>query len=192
MDDHRPWHAVIIAEGEDASGKTGEATEGEGRTSAPAAKADTSGTDMDIPDEAADAPYSHKAHRAMDAADTLEDCYVCAAGMIATMTVNADAMATQAKKGYLAATDVADYLAKKGLPFRRAHEIVGHLVLLCDQRGCDLEDLTLDDFKAESDLFESDIVECLNLPAIVAARTTFGGTAPEAVRVQLAAAKAQL
>ena len=129
---------------------------------------------------------------AMDAADTLEDCYVCAAGMIATMTVNADAMATQAKKGYLAATDVADYLAKKGLPFRRAHEIVGHLVLLCDQRGCDLEDLTLDDFKAESDLFESDIVECLNLPAIVAARTTFGGTAPEAVRVQLAAAKAQL
>lgn len=100
--------------------------------------------------------------------------------MIATMTVNADAMAAQAKKGYLAATDVADYLAKKGLPFRRAHEIVGHLVLLCDQRGCDLEDLTLDDFKAESDLFESDIVECLNLPAIVAARTTFGGTAPEA------------
>lgn len=129
---------------------------------------------------------------AMDAADTLEDCYVCAAGMIATMTVNADAMAAQAKKGYLAATDVADYLAKKGLPFRRAHEIVGHLVLLCDQRGCDLEDLTLDDFKAESDLFESDIVECLNLLAIVAARTTFGGTAPEAVRVQLAAAKAQL
>ena len=129
---------------------------------------------------------------AMDAADTLEDCYVCAAGMIATMTVNADAMATQAKKGYLAATDVADHLAKKGLPFRRAHEIVGHLVLTCEQRGCDLEDLTLDDFKAESDLFESDIVECLNLPAIVAARTTFGGTAPEAVRVQLAAAKAQL
>ena len=192
VDDHRPWHAVVIAEGEEASGKTGEASEGEGRTSAPAAKADASGTDMDIPDEAADAPYSHKAHRAMDAADTLEDCYVCAAGMIATMTVNADAMAAQAKKGYLAATDVADYLAKKGLPFRRAHEIVGHLVLLCDQRGCDLEDLTLDDFKAESDLFESDIVECLNLPAIVAARTTFGGTAPEAVRVQLAAAKAQL
>lgn len=62
-------------------------------------------------------------------------------------------------------------------------------MLLCDQRGCDLEDLTLDDFKAESDLFESDIVECLNLPAIVAARTTFGGTAPEAVRVQLAAAQ---
>ena len=55
-----------------------------------------------------------------------------------------------------------------------------------------MEDLTLDDFKAESDLFESDIVECLNLPAIVAARTTFGGTALAAVRAQLDAAKAQL
>ena len=129
---------------------------------------------------------------AIDSAKTLEDCLQCAAGMIETMSIKPENMLKQAKLGHLAATDVADYLAKKGLPFRRAHEIVGHLVLLCDQRGCDLEDLTLDDFKAESDLFESDIVECLNLPAIVAARTTFGGTAPEAVRVQLAAAKAQL
>ncbi len=122
---------------------------------------------------------------AMDAADTLEDCYRCAAGMVATMTVHPEAMMAQAQKGYLAATDVADYLAKKGMPFRRAHEVVGHLVLLCDQRGCDLEDLTLEDFKAESDLFEADIAGCLNLEAIVAARTTYGGTAPDAVRVQL-------
>ena len=122
---------------------------------------------------------------AMDAADTLEDCYRCAAGMVATMTVRPEAMMVQAQKGYLAATDVADYLAKKGMPFRRAHEVVGHLVLLCDQRGCDLEDLTLEDFKAESDLFEADIAGCLNLEAIVAARTTYGGTAPDAVRVQL-------
>lgn len=129
---------------------------------------------------------------AMDAADTLEDCCMCAAGMIATMTVNADAMAAQAKKGYLAATDVADYLAKKGLPFRRAHEVVGHLVLKCEQQGCDLEDLALADFQAESDLFESDIVACLNLPAIVAARTTYGGTGHDAVGVQLAEATAAL
>ena len=122
---------------------------------------------------------------AMVAADTLEDCYRCAAGMVATMTVHPEAMMAQAQKGYLAATDVADYLAKKGMPFRRAHEVVGHLVLLCDQRGCDLEDLTLEDFKAESDLFEADIAGCLNLEAIVAARTTYGGTAPDAVRVQL-------
>ena len=79
---------------------------------------------------------------AIDAARTLEDCYTCMAGMISTMKVNRDAMAAQVNKGYLAATDVADYLAKKGLPFRRAHEVVGHLVLLCDQRGCGLEGLS--------------------------------------------------
>ena len=126
---------------------------------------------------------------AIDAAKTLEDCLVCAAGMIETMSVKPESMRAQAKKGYLAATDVADYLAKKGMPFRRAHEVVGHLVLLCEQRGCDLEDLTLDDFRAESELFESDIVNCLDLESIVAARTTEGGTGGEAVRAQLALAK---
>ena len=126
---------------------------------------------------------------AIDAAATLEDCMNCMSGMISTMKVNEDAMATQAKKGYLAATDVADYLAKKGLPFRRAHEIVGHLVLLCDQRGCDLEDLTLDDFKAESNLFESDIVNCLSLRDIANARLTEGGTGHDAVAAQLSKVK---
>lgn len=121
----------------------------------------------------------------MDACKTLHDCYTCMAGMIATMTINKDAMAAQAKKGYLAATDVADYLAKKGMPFRKAHEVVGHLVLLCDKRGCDLDDLTLDDFKAESDLFESDITQALNLEAIVAARTTYGGTGNSVVAEQI-------
>ena len=129
---------------------------------------------------------------AIDAAKTLEDCCRCAAGMIETMQVNADAMRAQAKTGYLAATDVADYLAKKGMPFRRAHEVVGHLVLLCEKRGCDLEDLSLEDFKAESDLFEADIAGELDLESIVAARTTFGGTGHAAVREQMAAAKAQL
>lgn len=121
----------------------------------------------------------------IDACKTLHDCYVCMAGMIATVTINKDAMAAQAKKGYLAATDVADYLAKKGMPFRKAHEVVGHLVLLCDKRGCDLDDLTLDDFKAESDLFEADITQALNLEAIVAARTTYGGTGNSVVADQL-------
>lgn len=129
---------------------------------------------------------------AIDAAKTLEDCYTCMAGMIGTMQVNADAMMAQAKKGYLAATDVADYLAKKGMPFRRAHEVVGHLVLLCDQRGCDLDDLTLEDFKAASDLFEADITGALDLKSIVAARTTEGGTGHAAVEAQMAKALAQL
>ena len=111
---------------------------------------------------------------AIDAAKTLEDCLVCAAGMIETMAVKPESMCAQAKKGYLAATDVADYLAKKGMPFRRAHEVVGHLVLLCEQRGCDLDDLAVADFQAESDLFEADITSALDLDAIVAARTTEG------------------
>ena len=101
-------------------------------------------------------------------------------------------MRAQAKKGYLAATDVADYLAKKGLPFRRAHEVVGHLVLVCEQRGCDLGDLSLADFKAECELFEADITGALDLESIVAARTTEGGTGHAAVRVQLAQAKEAL
>ena len=126
---------------------------------------------------------------AIDAAKTLEDCLVCAAGMIETMAVKPESMRAQAKKGYLAATDVADYLAKKGMPFRRAHEVVGHLVLLCEQRGCDLDDLALADFQAESDLFEADITSALDLDAIVAARTTEGGTGHAAVAEQLTLAK---
>ena len=80
----------------------------------------------------------------------------------------------------------------KGLPFRRAHEVVGRLVLRCEQQGCDLEDLALADFQAESDLFEADIASCLNLEAIVAARTTYGGTGHAAVREQLTEVKASL
>ena len=121
----------------------------------------------------------------IDAARTLEDCYNCMAGMISTMTVHPEAMRSQAAKGFLAATDVADYLAKKGLPFRKAHEIVGHLVLLCEQRGCNLEDLTLEDFKSESDLFEADITSALDLDAIANARVTEGGTGRDAVLAQL-------
>lgn len=115
---------------------------------------------------------------AFDAAKTLHDCLVCAAGMVATMKVNEDAMAEQAGKGFLAATDVADYLAKKGMPFREAHAVVGHLVLACEKRGCGLEDLSIEDFKEASELFEEDIVSCLGMADIVSARTTEGGTAP--------------
>ncbi|WP_139650512.1 argininosuccinate lyase [Raoultibacter phocaeensis] len=128
----------------------------------------------------------------IDAAHTLADCLVCMEGMIETMRVNEDAMREQAKKGFLAATDVADYLAKKGMPFREAHEVVGNLVLTCEKRGCDLDDLTLADFKAASGLFEEDITSALDLESIVAARTTIGGTGHEAVHVQLAQAKETL
>ena len=129
---------------------------------------------------------------AIDAVRTLEDCYTCMTGMISTLTVNADAMGASAGKGYLAATDVADYLAKKGLPFRRAHEVVGHLVLLCDQRQCGLEDLALEGFQAESDLFEADIVNMMDLRAIADARVTEGGTGRTALADQFAAVESGL
>ena len=128
----------------------------------------------------------------IDSAKTLEDCLQCAAGMIETMQIKPDNMMAQAKKGHLAATDVADYLAKKGLPFRHAHEVVGHLVLLCEQRGCNLDDLPLEDFKAASPLFEEDITSALNLESIVKARTTEGGTGNSVVRQQLDQAKTVL
>lgn len=129
---------------------------------------------------------------AIDSAKTLEDCLQCAAGMIETMSIKPENMLKQAKLGHLAATDVADYLAKKGLPFRHAHEVVGHLVLLCEQRGCNLDDLSFDDFKAASPLFEEDIVKALDLPSIVAARTTEGGTGEAAVAQQMEKTKAAL
>ena len=129
---------------------------------------------------------------AIDSAKTLEDCLQCAAGMIETMRIKPENMLKQAKLGHLAATDVADYLAKKGLPFRRAHEVVGHLVLLCEQRGCNLDDLSFDDFKAASPLFEEDIVKALDLSSIMAARTTEGGTGQAVVAQQMEKAKAAL
>ncbi len=122
---------------------------------------------------------------AIDAVKTLHDCLTCATGMVSTMTVNPDAMMSQAQKGHLAATDVADYLAKKGMPFRRAHEVVGHLVLKCEKQCCNLDELSMDDYKQESDLFEDDIKEQLDLRSIVNARNTFGGTGHEAVTEQM-------
>ena len=122
---------------------------------------------------------------AIDAAKTLHDCMLCTGGMIETMALNEGAMRASAQQGFTAATDVADYLAKKGMPFREAHAVVGRLVLMCEQQGIGLEDLTLDQLKSASDLFEEDIAGALDIDAIVAARTTYGGTGHAAVRVQL-------
>ena len=129
---------------------------------------------------------------AIDAAKTLEDCYRCMGGMLQEMQVNADAMWDACNVGYLAATDVADYLAKRGLPFRKAHEIVGHLVLECEQRGCNLEDLSLEDFQRECDLFEPDITDVLSIESIVDARDSYGGTGRVAVEAQIEEMKAVL
>ncbi len=128
----------------------------------------------------------------LDAAHTLGDCMAIMAGMLDTMKVNDDVMLAQAGTGFSAATDVADYLAKRGMPFREAHAVVGHLVLECEKRGCGLEDLTLEELRQASDLFEEDIVGELDPAGIARARTTYGGTGNDAVAAQLAEARATL
>ena len=129
---------------------------------------------------------------AVDAAVTLRDCYVVMCGMLSTMEVHADVMLAQAKLGFTAATDVADYLTKRGMPFREAHAVVGRLVLECEHRGIGLEDLTLAELKEASDLFEADIIGSLDPAEIARARTTFGGTGHAAVDAQLELARAAL
>ena len=127
-----------------------------------------------------------------DAAKTLLDCMAIASGMLETMTVNASTMLAQAGKGFTAATDVADYLAKKGMPFREAHEVVGKLVLYCEKHGKGLEDLTAEEFQAASPLFGDDIAQDLDPAGIANARVTYGGTGEAAVRAQLGEAKERL
>ena len=129
---------------------------------------------------------------AMDAAKTLHDCMVCMEGMIESMELHVPEMRKSAGKGFTAATDVADYLAKKGMPFREAHRVVGELVLYCEKHGKGLEDLTADEFRAASDLFEDDIAADLDPEGIARARTTYGGTGHSAVASQLEEARAIL
>lgn len=128
----------------------------------------------------------------LDAARTLSDCMEIAAGMVETWTVNADVMLSQAGTGFSAATDVADYLAKKGMPFREAHRVVGELVLYCEKHGKGLEDLTAEEFAAASPLFEADIAQDLDPAGIANARVTYGGTGRDAVVVQLGEARTTL
>ena len=123
---------------------------------------------------------------ALDAVHTLLQCLGVMRGMVGTWTVNADRMRAVMHRGHLAATDVADYLAKRGMPFREAHAVVGHLVLEAERAGVDIAELPLETFQAASPLFESDIAGALDLDAVVAARTTQGGTAPARVDEQFA------
>lgn len=128
----------------------------------------------------------------LDSARTLSQSLAVMAGMISTCTFNADVMRAACEVGHLAATDVADYLAKKGMPFREAHEVVGRLVLVCEERGCRLDDLPLAVFQEASPLFGPDIVSSLDIDAIVGARSTMGGTSPSAVREQMRLVRATL
>ena len=120
-----------------------------------------------------------------DAIDTLSDSLIVMTGMIRTMTVNEDAMRRGAHGGFMAATDLADYLVGRGMPFRDAHAVVGRLVLECEKQGKTLQELTAQELAAVDPLFGPDALDAVDIDNVVAKRTTYGGTGHEAVKVQL-------
>ncbi|MEL7667394.1 MAG: argininosuccinate lyase [Actinomycetota bacterium] len=129
---------------------------------------------------------------AFDAVDTYAASLRAMAGMLSTMRVNEDRMREGALGGFMAATDLADLLATRGVPFREAHEIVGRIVLDCERAGRTLQDLTPDELKAASAEFGDDALSAVDIDAVVARRDTFGGTAPDRVDEQLTLAREAL
>jgi argininosuccinate lyase len=123
---------------------------------------------------------------AFDAVDTLQLLLPALAGMISTMTVRTDRLAAAAPVGFSLATEVADWLVRRSVPFREAHEITGRLVALCAARGCELSDVTDDDLKTISEHLDPSVRQVLSVDSALAARTTPGSTGPGPVAEQLA------
>ncbi len=120
-----------------------------------------------------------------DAADTVLDCLRVLAPLLGGLTVNKDRLRQAVAGGFLNATELADYLAAKGLPFRQAHEVAGKAVRLAEERGCALEGLSLAEYQSLSPLLEKDVFDALQPERAVSRRTSPGGTAPENVRAAL-------
>ena len=127
-----------------------------------------------------------------DSADTILTALSVMAGMLSTLTVNDVNMAKATEKDFSNATELADYLASKGLPFRQAHEIVGQLVLSCIKKGIYLQDVSLEEYQALSNLIEEDVYEMLKSKTAVSRRNSLGGTGFESVKKQIAKAKKEL
>lgn len=125
-----------------------------------------------------------------DTIDTVKGSLKIFADMIREMRVNAETMKTAAAKGFSTATDVADYLVRKGMPFRDAHEVVGKAVRYCIEQAKDMPDLTIEEWRTFSDKIEEDIAAAITLEASVNARRSTGGTALERVKAEIERAKA--
>ena len=125
-----------------------------------------------------------------DAHDTLSICLSVFTDMFATLTFHTERMARAAAEGFTNATDAADYLVKKGLPFRDAHAVVGRLVAHCIQEGKALLDLTLDELKTFSPVFGPDVFQAISIEACVMLRSLPGGPAPDAVTQSIQVARA--
>ena len=122
-----------------------------------------------------------------DAIDTTKSCIHLMSGMLASTTFNKDRMAKSARGGFTNATDAADYLVKKGVPFRDAHSIIGRLVLTCIEKDIAMDDLSLEEWKAECDVFDSDIYDAISLRTCIEQRTTKG--APGDMSEEIAASQ---
>ncbi|HEX8373373.1 MAG TPA: argininosuccinate lyase [Chthoniobacterales bacterium] len=121
-----------------------------------------------------------------DSIDTVKNALEVFAGMMSEARVNTARMAAAADDWNLIATDLADYLVKRGVPFRHSHEIVGGLVALCNERSCGLADLTISDYQSASTAFSEDIYAILNPQASLAARKGIGAPSPENIQSELA------
>ena len=120
-----------------------------------------------------------------DSVDNVKLCLKTFIPMVATMRVLKDNMRHAAAKGFINATDCADYLTKKGVPFRDAYKVTGQLVAICIEKGLTLETLPLDEYKKLSDVFEDDVYSAISLDTCVNQRTSFGGPSPVEVKRQI-------
>ena len=121
-----------------------------------------------------------------DSLDTVKMCLEVFTPMLATMKVLSDNTYKAAQKGFINATDLADYLTKKGMPFRAAYKIVGQIVASCIEKNCVLDDYPLTEYKKYSDLFEEDLYVEISLKTCVEKRSSEGGASPKSVRKQIA------
>ncbi len=130
--------------------------------------------------------------RVFDTVDTVKACLRVLTPMLATMTVKADKMRAAASGGFINATDLADYLVGRGMPFRTAYKISGALVAYCIAEGTTLETLPLSKYLEYSDLFDEGVFDAIDLDACVRRRVSEGGTSPESVKAQVAAMRERL
>ena len=119
---------------------------------------------------------------AFDAMDTVADCIALFTGMIKTMKFRKDRMAKSAMNGFTNATDAADYLVGKGVPFRDAHGIIGRLVLYCIDKNKSIDELSIDELRNFSDKFEPDVYDAISLKTCVEKRLTFGAPGPSMMK----------
>lgn len=127
--------------------------------------------------------------RLFDSVDTVKGCLTIFERLVDTMIFNTERMRAASAGGFMTATDVADYLVRKGTPFRTAHEIVGKIVLFCEKHGLSLSDLKVEDWHSFSSAFEEDVMDAVDLDSSVSARDVHGGTAHNRVAHQIELAK---